>query len=300
MKVAHLGLALCVVVFWALSFVAVKLGLRDIPPLALSALRLMLTSLPWVFLLKRPPVALHKVVLYGWFMFALQLGLLASGMYLGAPAGLAAVVMQLHVFITAGLAALFLGERPSRWQVLGAVVSFGGLAQVAMHAAPAGAQPAVGLSGVGLLLVLLAAAAWGSANVLSKRLGKVDMLALIAWGSLFAWPPLLLASLWLEGPAQVLASLQNLSGVGLGAVLYIAYFGTFLAFAMWSKLLNLYPATQVAPFTLLVPVLAMLASAVVLHEALLPWKIAATALVLSGLLISLFGARLFERRRAAT
>jgi O-acetylserine/cysteine efflux transporter len=297
MKAVHLGLALCVVVLWALSFVAVKLGLRDIPPLALSALRLILTSLPWVFLLKRPPVALHKVVLYGWFMFALQLGLLAAGMYLGAPAGLAAVVMQLHVFITVGLAALFLGERPSRWQVLGAVVSFGGLAQVAMHAAPAGTQSGADLSMLGLVLVLLAAAAWGSANVLSKRVGKVDMLALIAWGSLFAWPPLLLASLWLEGPAQVLASLRNLSGVGLGAVLYIAYFGTFLAFAMWSKLLNLYPTTQVAPFTLLVPVVAMLASAVVLHEALLPWKIAATALVLSGLLISLFGTRLFGRWR---
>ncbi len=289
-KAPHVGLALLVVVLWTLSFLAVKLGLRDIPPLALSTARLILTSLPWVLILPRPPVALRQVALYGIFMFALQLGLLAVAVHLGVPAGLAAVLLQLHVFVTAALAALFLSERPSRWQIVGSLVSFSGLGLVAMHASTA-SDAAGGLSVLGLLLMLLAATAWGTANILSKRLGRVDLLALIAWGSLFAWPPLLLASLMLEGPQLIWHSLQNLSGVSLGSVLYMAYFGTFLAFALWSKLLYLYPATLVAPFTLLVPVLTILSSAVVLDEPLLPWKLAAAALVLTGVLTAVFGGR---------
>lgn len=297
MKRQHLGLALLVVALWTLSFLAVKLGLRDIPPLALSAARLMLTSLPWVLILPRPPVALHSIALYGLLMFALQLGLLASGIHLGVPAGLAAVLLQVHVFVTAALAAWRLQERPSRWQMLGSLISFAGLGLVALHAVPAGGATD-SLSPAGVLLMLLAATAWGAANIVSKRLGPVDLLALIAWGSLFAWPPLLLASLLIEGPQTVWRQWQNLSAVGLGAVLYMAYFGTFLAFALWSRLLHLYPATQVAPFTLLVPVMTLLASALVLGEPLLPWKLAAASLVLAGVLVATFGVhavRCFQR-----
>lgn len=287
MKRQHLGLALLVVALWTLSFLAVKLGLRDMPPLALSAARLMLTSLPWVLILPRPPVALGRIALYGLLMFALQLGLLASGMHLGVPTGLAAVLLQLHVFVTAALGAWWLHERPSRWQVLGSLIAFAGLGLVALHAMAADDR----LSLAGVLLMLLAATAWGAANIVSKRLGPVDLLALIAWGSLFAWPPLLLASLLIEGPQTVWRQWQNLSAVGLGAVLYMAYFGTFLAFALWSRLLHLYPATQVAPFTLLVPVTTLLASALVLGEPLVPWQLAAAALVLAGVLVATFGAR---------
>ncbi|WP_370681977.1 EamA family transporter [Comamonas sp. GB3 AK4-5] len=299
MRVQHVGLALLIVVLWMLSFLAVKLGLRDMPPLALSTVRLLLTSLPWILILPRPSVSLYKVALYGILMFAMQLGLLAVAIHQGVPAGMAAVLLQVHVFVTAALAAVFLRERPSRWQILGSLISFSGLGLVAMHVGSA----AGGFSVLSLLLMLLAASAWGTANIVSKHLGPVNLLALIAWGSLFAWPPLLLASLVLEGPELVVHSFRNLSGVGVSSMFYMAYFGTFLAYALWSKLLQLYPATQVAPFTLLVPVLTILSSAVVLDEPLLPWKLAAAALVLAGVLVATFGARItsyFRRSSAST
>lgn len=218
----------------------------------------------------------------------------------GIHGNLAAVLLQLHVFVTAALAALFLNERPSAWQILGSLIAFAGLGLVAMHAGSASGPTGSSLTLSGVLLMLLAATAWGSANIVSKRLGRVDLMALMAWGSLFAWPPLLLASLALEGPQAIGLSLQNISGVGVGAVLYMAYFGTFLAYALWSKLLYLYPATQVAPFTPLVPVLTILSAAWVLDEPLRPWKLAAAALVLAGVLIATFGARMVQNfRRSA-
>jgi O-acetylserine/cysteine efflux transporter len=67
----------------------------------------------------------------------------------------------------------------------------------------------------------------------------------------------------------------------------------------WGRLLSRYPAATVAPFTLLVPVFGISASALVLGEPLTDWKIYAALLVLSGLCINLFGARLAVRRRIA-
>lgn len=45
----HLLLALLVTAVWGLNFPVTKLGLADIDPLLLTALRFTLTALPWVF-----------------------------------------------------------------------------------------------------------------------------------------------------------------------------------------------------------------------------------------------------------
>ena len=49
-------------------------------------------------------------------------------------------------------------------------------------------------------MTVVAAAAWGVANIISKRAGRVDMLGFIVWSSLVAPLPLLGLSLWLDGP----------------------------------------------------------------------------------------------------
>ncbi|MDI1276014.1 EamA family transporter [Methylobacter sp.] len=68
-------------------------------------------------------------------------------------------------------------------------------------------------------------------------------------------------------------------------------------FAAWSWLFSRYPAATVAPFTLLVPVFGFAASTLALGEPLFAWKINATALVIAGLCINLFGPRIAVRIR---
>jgi O-acetylserine/cysteine efflux transporter len=60
-----------------------------------------------------------------------------------------------------------------------------------------------------------------------------------------------------------------------------------------------YAAATIAPFSLLVPVAGMLSAAAVLGEALTWWKLLAGALVLAGLALNQFGARLWRGARAA-
>ncbi|WP_369688466.1 EamA family transporter [Sulfurospirillum diekertiae] len=69
----------------------------------------------------------------------------------------------------------------------------------------------------------------------------------------------------------------------------------FFGFGVWSWLLSRYPATTVAPFTLLVPVVGFSASAILVGEALPSWKLIAACLIVTGLFINLYGDRLTKR-----
>ena len=68
-----------------------------------------------------------------------------------------------------------------------------------------------------------------------------------------------------------------------------------LAYVAWAWLLARYPAATVAPFSLLVPVFGMGASAALLAEPLPPWKLIAAALVMGGLALNLLWPRLRRR-----
>src|SRR5207237_4502945 len=90
--------------------------------------------------------------------------------------------------------------------------------------------------------------------------------------------------------------------VGLTAILctaYTVYFSTLVAYSLWSWLLARHPATTITPFALLVPVMGMITSALFLGEPLPGWKLLAAALVIAGLSLTIFGARLGRFVRTA-
>jgi O-acetylserine/cysteine efflux transporter len=282
----HLLAALGIVAVWGFNFVVIKLGLNHLPPLLLCALRFTLAALPAVFFVKRPDVPLRHIVAYGLVMFGLQFALLFSGIGLGVSPGLASLTVQLQSFMTIALAAFLLKERPTRFQVCGAVVAFSGILVVATHLGQ-------DVTAVGLGLVILSAAAWAAGNLLAKRMGRVNMVALVVWGSLAAAGPMLALSFAVEGPARIAESLAFLRWETVAAIAYLVYFSTLLGFAVWNWLLSRYPAASVAPLTLMVPLFGMTSSSLVLGEELQPWKLVAFALVILGLCINLFGARLY-------
>ena len=221
-------------------------------------------------------------------MFALQFTLLFLGMTAGTTAGLASLLLQVQVFFTILLAVVFLHEKPSVWQIAGAVISFSGIGLVA-------ANLGGDISALGMDLIIAAAASWGAGNLIPKRLGKIDMLALVIWGSFVAWPPLLLVSFIFEQNFWVLDSLSGLTWRSAAAIGYNAYPVTLLGFAAWNWLMSHYPAATVAPFSLLVPVFGFASSAWVADESIYPWKIGAAALIIAGLGINLLATHLTAR-----
>jgi O-acetylserine/cysteine efflux transporter len=285
-------LALGVVSIWGFNFVIIKIGLRDLPPILFTALRFTFAALPLVFFIKRPDAPWRLVLAYGLFQFALQFTLLFCGIALGLPAGLASLVIQLQAFFTIGMAVLMLGERPQLVQLAGALVALCGMGLVAVH-----------LEGqatlLGFILVVLGAVCWGIANIVTKKMGKVDVLSLVVWGSLLSVPPLFLASYAIEGATAWQLAYEHFTWKSLGTVLFQSYPNTLLCFAIWSMLMRRYAAATIAPFALLVPVAGMASAALVLGEPLQWWKLAAGMLVLSGLALNQFGARLWALARPA-
>lgn len=288
MPISHLFLALLVVLVWGINFLFVSFGLTEISPLLLCALRFLLASVPAIFFVKLPNASFRIIALYGLVMFALQFALLFIGMSLGMPAGIASILIQVQVFFSMFFAIILLGEQPNIGQIIGALVSFSGIALVAMHFDK-------DISLAGFIFILAAAATWGIGNLITKKIkgDSNNMMALIVWGSFIACIPMFLISLAIEGSANFVSTFTHITWKGFGSLLYIVFASTWVGYGVWNWLMARYPVGMIAPFTLLVPVIAMLSSVIFLGEPFYMWKLTAGLLVLSGLCINILGSRLF-------
>ncbi len=278
MTLMHLLGVLLTVTLWGLSFVAVRWGLDQVSPLTLTLLRFALAGLPLLPFVPRPRSSWWLLAAYGTVGFALMYLLLFGGMALGMPAGLSSLVVQSQVFFTIALAALFAGQRPQRLQWIAALVAAAGILMV-------GTTLPGGGSLRGLACVLGAAAAWGCANLLVRRIAD-DPVPTVVWASSFATVPLLLVSLLTEGPGRLFTSVAALSLRGWLGVAFQVWPATLLAFAIWARLLRIYPAAVVAPFALLIPVVGIGSSDLLLGESMGPAAWAGAALVLAGLALN--------------
>lgn len=291
MSPRHTLLALAIVLVWGVNFMAIKWGVAEVPPLLLTALRYVVAAVPAIFFVRWPKASIGVLVAYGLAIGVGQFGFLFSAIHLGMPAGLASLVLQLQAFFTIGLAVVFLGERPKPTQLAGALVALVGIGLIALEKFEgAGLWP--------LLLTICAAFGWAISNIIVKKAGKVDMLGFVVWSALVPIVPLLLLSLLIEGPGAVPYALGHITWLGLGSLLFVGWVSTDFGYGAWSVLLARYPASIVAPFTLLVPLVGLSTGALILGEALGPLDWAGSALVFVGLLLNVFGPRLFRRQEA--
>lgn len=259
MAMKDLLLALVVIVAWGVNFVVIKVGLHGVPPMLLGALRFTLAALPAVFFVPRPRIPLRMLVLYGATILLAQFVFLFTAMNVGMPAGVASLVLQAQAFFTLGFARVFLGERVRIWNLTGLAIAALGLVTIA-------AQSGGAMTLAGFALTICAAASWALGNIVTKRIGKVELVPLVVWGSLVPPLPFFALSLALEGPTRIEAALGALSGASIFAIVYLAFVATLVGYALWGRLLSRYPAAQVAPFSLVVPVVGIASSALLLGE----------------------------------
>jgi O-acetylserine/cysteine efflux transporter len=108
-------LALVVILVWGVNFAVIKVGVADVPPLLLAALRFMLAAFPAVLFFRAPKVPLRLYVIYGLTISVGQFSLLFSAIHVGMPTGLASLVLQSQAVFTMLFAAFFLKERWPPW-----------------------------------------------------------------------------------------------------------------------------------------------------------------------------------------
>ena len=280
MPTRHVLLACAVAVVWGVNFVVIDVGLDSFPPLLFAALRFTLVALPAVFFVRRPGVGVRWVLAVGVFLSAGHFGLLFVGMDQGMPAGLASLVLQLQAVFTVLLAVSLLGERVAPGQVVGAAVAFAGIGVIA-----GGRAEHVPL--VAVVLTIAAAASWGMGNVCTRRARARNAASLLVWSSLVPPIPLALLSLRFEGADALGAAFTELDLGGVAALLYVVVLSTAFGFGSWTWLLRRHPASRVAPFTLLVPIVGILSAWMWLEETPNATELAGALVVLIGLALTM-------------
>ena len=288
MSPKDLLLALVVVVAWGVNFVVLKVGLDGVPPLLLGALRFTAAAFPAVFVVKRPKIQWRWLFAYGATISFGQFAFLFSAMYVGMPAGLASLVLQAQAFFTIVFAAMFLGERFRGQNALGLLVAAAGIAVI-------GTKSGHGMTIAGFMLTLCAAISWALGNIVAKKIGQTDLVGLVVWASLVPPLPFLGMSYALEGPRRIATALSHIELSSVFAVVYLAFIATLLGYSLWGRLLSRYPAAQIAPFSLLVPIVGLASASVLLNERLAPVQMAGAGLVMAGLAINVFGGWLIQR-----
>ncbi|MGG7671851.1 EamA family transporter [Pseudomonas sp. WC2] len=287
MKPLHVVLAVLITAIWGVNFSVIKLGLASVDPLILAGIRFSLCALPAIFFIRKPDVAWRYLIGYG-LVFGIGLwGVVNLGIKAGLSAGIASLVLQFSAFFTLLLGGWVFKEALTRFQILGMLIALAGLLCIITIS-----DGSVSLTGV--LLVLVGAASWSVANLISKKANTKDVFGFLVWSSAFAPIPLFALDYAVNGSAGYTTFVSQVNMTAVLSILFQVYPNTLFAYWIWNSLLKTYPVSTVAPLSLLVPIFGMLGSVVVFNESVPMSKVLAVVLIVLGLAVGLYGQRIFN------
>ena len=262
---ANVAAAFAAILFGA-SVVAVRIAVRDVPPLTLAFLRFGQGAVVLFVALtafKRDLLAVQRrdfpfLALLGALLFTIFPYTFNAGLRYNA-ASRAALILATMPLMTVVISRLVSRERLTTRQVGGVLTSIAGVAIVLADHGGA----SVG-SVKGDLLLLTTALCGAIYNVLVKSVltryaGITVTFYAMLFGSLFLAP----ASFAESG-----LRIAQLSGRTVAMVVFLGVFGGALGFSLWTSALKQLSPTQVAVYINLNPVAATLLAATILHERL--------------------------------
>jgi drug/metabolite transporter (DMT)-like permease len=273
-------LTLCVV--WSSTWLAIKIGLRDLPPISYAGIRF-LVAIIVLFAVSAGRVNLLPQCMFdylllaftGVLMFALNYGLLFWG-ELHVSSGLAAVLQATIPMFGILFAHLMLPEEPLRLpKLLGALVAVGGVALIC--------ERLLGFNGLmalwGGLGIIVGAASAAFSNVLLKaRAIQLAPAMIAAWQMIFGAAPLLAIGFLTEGnPLKF-----HWSAVSMFCLLYLAIIGSALTFLLLYWLLPRMTVARLQAISLITPPGAVALGWVIGGETFSLWSLLGACLVLVG------------------
>ncbi len=279
MPLRHKLLAVLVVCVWALNMIVIKLGVQEIPPLLMTALRFVLVAALVVPFKRVARAQLPGILLVSFTFGTVHFGLLFVALE-QAEAGTSAVVIQIGAPIATVLACLLLKEPLGRLRTLGLIISVIGI--LILAAGPTLPGP------FGLSLLLASATGWAVTNLIVNRLPGVSPMTMMGWSSLFSVPQLLLGSWVFE--ADRWGMVATTGTYGWLAVVYSAVGSSIMAYGIWYWLLQRHSVGAVVPYSMLNPLLTVLFGIVLIGDEPSPMK-------LIGALVMVAGVALILRKR---
>jgi drug/metabolite transporter (DMT)-like permease len=273
-------LMLCLV--WSSTWLVIKIGLLDLPPVSFVAWRfviamlvLLAISIGRTHLLPRRRSDYFVLGFTGVLMFSLNYALLFWG-ELHVSSGLAAVIQASIPIFGMVFAHWMLPEEPLRWQRLaGALVAMLGVGLICARLLSFNGWLAF-LGGLG---ITIGAASAAFSNVwLKARKMEIAPSMLAAWQMIFGIVPLLIISLTIEGNPLRL----HWTGRAILCLLYLAVIGSSFTFLLLYWLMPRMSVTNLQTISLITPPGAIALGWAFGGERLSAWSLLGTAFVLLG------------------
>jgi drug/metabolite transporter (DMT)-like permease len=273
-------LTLCVI--WSSTWLAIKFGLRDLPPISYAGIRFVIAvlalfavSIGRVRLL--PEKASDYIVLAftGVLMFTINYGLLFWG-ELYVSSGLAAVLQATIPISGMIFAHWMLPDEPLRFQKLaGAFVALAGVAVICARLLDFNGMMAF-WAGLGILVGATCAA---FTNVLLKaRAIRIAPAMLAAWQMIFGIVPMLAFGFVMEGnPLRF-----HWTALSIFCLLYLAIIGSALTFLLLYWLLPRISSTKLQTIALITPPGAVVLGWLAGGEQFPLWSLLGASFVLVG------------------
>lgn len=276
MPFRHKALALGIICVWAYNMIVIKLGVAEIPPILMTALRFTLVCLVLVPFVRVPVRQLPWVLLVSFTFGTVHFGLLFTALE-HAEAGTSAVIIQFGAPISTLLACLVLKEPLGWMRALGLAISISGIVILAVGPTMPGA--------FALILLLVSATGWAVTNLIVKQASGVKPMAMMGWSSLFSVPQLFLASWIVESDRWYM--LGEAGWDGWFSVFYSGVCSSIIAYGCWYWLLQRYSVNSVVPYSMLNPLLTVLFGIVLIGDDPSPVKVAGALLMVLGVAIIL-------------
>tara|TARA_B100000900_G_scaffold261342_1_gene222765 strand:- start:1067 stop:1924 length:858 start_codon:yes stop_codon:yes gene_type:complete len=283
--IPHLLITLLVMILFGSSYPIGKIGLNEnISPLIFSLLRI----LPMFILLL--PFLKWKTTHHKNFKYVVGYGLLMGlglypFMYLSLENTLSTssmiLIMQLSIPIGVVLSSVYLKERVTgrRWFFIGIVLL--GLTLICF-------DPIVFQSRLSLIYGILAAFAYGSASMISKKLKEFSSIEVNSWMAVFSFPIMILLVFIFE--EKEAANIFNHSWLAYTPALYSGIIVSCLAQILMLWLYKHYEVKTVLPFYSLFPVFGILLTIILLNESI-------SFLIITGSMIVILGNYFLQKEK---
>jgi drug/metabolite transporter (DMT)-like permease len=276
-------LTLCMV--WSSTWLVIKIGLRDLPPVSYAGIRfliailvLLAVSIGRVRLLPVRRFDYALLAFTGILMFAVNYGLLFWA-ELRVSSGLAAVLQATIPIFGMVFAHLLIPAEPMRVQKLaGSLLALGGVAIICGRLFNFGGMMAF-WGGLG---IVLGAAGAAFSNVLLKaRALQLAPAMIAAWQMIFGTVPLLVTGFVTEGNPLGF----HWSTRAIFCLLYLAIIGSALTFLLLYWLLPRMTVTNLQTISLITPPGAVMFGWLAGGEKFPAWSLVGGAFVLAGVWI---------------
>jgi drug/metabolite transporter (DMT)-like permease len=254
-------LAFAIIYFvWGSTFLAIRVGVREVPPLILAAMRFFVAGVVlYVWMIaggERPPSGREwrSACLLGIVIFVMDYGLLFWAEQ-RVPSGIAAVMLATIPVFMALSEIIFLRTQTLTIRlVLALLIGIGGVAVLMSRSLNLGGAP---IDKMGAVALIFASISWSVASALTRKLPLPDSKVMSSGAQMFA------GGVFLTLTAAALGEFRNFHPWSVSrevwfALLYLIVAGSIIGFTAYVWLIHHESPTKVGTYAYVNPIVAVL------------------------------------------